>query len=119
MIRVFTISALLLVGCNSDEKLAADLSTSFCNTYQECRNEGFSKNWQGVEGCIEKQTDRWTGKLNELEDGTQLDCAMDSKQVRRCAQALSDLECSDFSGKAWESDCAGVLVCLQGLQGDW
>jgi len=111
--------AALLIGCSDDEQIAADLSESFCNTYKECRTDGFNKNWQGVEGCVSQQTDRWTGKLNSLEDGTQLDCKMDNRQVRKCKAALEEIECGDFSGKSWEKECVGVLVCLQGLQGDW
>ena len=108
-----------LLGCSNDERLAGDLSSAFCDAYQACRTEGFNKNWQGVEGCVSKQTDRWTGKLASLEDGTQLSCQMDARQVRRCRAALDDIACDDFSGKAWEKDCEGVLVCLQGLTGDW
>jgi hypothetical protein len=72
-----------------------------------------------LDPCKAKETDRWLNKLNSLDSETNLTCALDNKAVNACARALNDAECDSFSDKSWESSCDEVLLCTQGLTGDW
>jgi len=109
-----------LSGCGvSEEDKAAELSSAWCSRYQECRAEAFSKNWDSMGQCENKETNRWLGKLDTLGDETQLACTIDEKALKTCTDALESMECDDFSSKAWEEDCSSVMLCAQGLSADW
>jgi len=113
-------ATLLLPACVvSEEDKASELSSAWCSRYKECRADGFNKNWDSPGQCENKESNLWLGKLSSIDSETQLSCTLDEKAVQICADALTAMDCGEFSDKAWESDCSTVLLCSQGLSADW
>ncbi len=111
---------MILAACGLSEEEKADaLATSFCARYSACRAEGFSKSWDSVGQCQNKEGERWMKKLSSIDGDTELSCTLDEKSVAACTEALDAVDCGGFSDKSWEADCATVLTCTQGLTADW
>jgi len=113
-------ATLILPACGvSEEQKADQLTEAWCSRYKECRTDGFNKSWDSPGQCQNQESERWLNKLNSIDGETVLSCTFDEKQIKSCADALSAMDCDQFSNKDWEADCDAVLVCSQGLTGDW